>query len=78
MEPALLAQNGSLFLTRPTLATYMARRSDLEAAAADLFAAVLAGHVTIGIGNRYPLAEAARAQTELAARSTVGSGVLVP
>jgi len=78
MELGVLAQNGSLFLTRPTLATYTAKRADLEASAADLFAAVLAGQVTIAPGNRYPLADAAQAQRDLAARSTMGQGILVP
>ena len=78
MELGVLAQNGSLFLTRPTLATYTAKRTDLESSAAELFQAVLSGQVTIEPGNRYPLAEAAQAQRDLAARSTVGQGILVP
>jgi NADPH2:quinone reductase len=75
---AVLAQKGSLFLTRPTLATYVARREDLLAAAAELFAVVAAGAVTIHIGHRYRLAEAAAAHRDLEARNTTGSIVLLP
>ena len=77
MELSVLAQHGSLFLTRPTLATYIARRADLAANAADLFAAVLSGQVRIEPGHRYALKDAARAHTELEARATTGSGILL-
>jgi NADPH:quinone reductase len=73
-----LSRLGSLYLTRPTLATYTAHRSDLLAASQELFAAVASGQVTIPIGQRYPLAEAARAHRDLEARKTTGSTVLVP
>ena len=75
---AVLAQKGSLFLTRPTLATYVARREDLLAAAAELFAVVASGAVKIHIGHRYPLAEAAAAHRDLEGRATTGSIVLLP
>jgi NADPH2:quinone reductase len=75
---AVLAQKGSLFLTRPTLATYVARREDLLAAAAELFAVVASGAVEIHIGRRYPLAEAAAAHRDLEGRATTGSIVLLP
>jgi len=75
---AVLAQKGSLFLTRPTLATYVARREDLLAAAAELFAVVASGAVKIHIGHRYPLAEAAAAHHDLEGRKTTGSIVLLP
>jgi NADPH:quinone reductase len=78
VEPSLLASHGSLFLTRPTLNTYTAKRADLEASARDLFDIVLAGKVKIGIGQRYPLKDAARAHRELEARGTSGAGILVP
>ena len=78
VEPALLAQHGSLFLTRPTLNTYTAKRSDLEATAKDLFEAVLSGQVKIAVERRYPLQEAAQAHRDLEARSTLGAGILVP
>jgi NADPH2:quinone reductase len=75
---ALLAQHGSLYITRPTLATYIAGRSDLEAAAQELFAAVLAGTVRIDINRRYQLKDAARAHHDLESRNTTGSSILLP
>ena len=74
----ILAQKGSLFLTRPTLATYAATRADLVAATADLFEMVLSGKVKIEIGGTYPLAQAAQAHRDLEARKTTGSLVLLP
>ncbi len=78
VEPSLLASHGSLFLTRPSLNTYTAKRADLEASAKDLFDIVLSGQVKIDIGQRYPLGEAARAHRELEARGTTGASILVP
>jgi len=75
---ALLAMKGSLFLTRPTFMTYTARREDLVAAVAELFAVVESGAVKVSINHRYPLAEAAAAHRALEARETTGSIVLVP
>jgi NADPH:quinone reductase len=74
---AVLAQKGSLFLTRPTLMTYTEKREDLLAHAADLFDVVMRGAVRIHIGQRYPLKEAARAHRDLEARKTVGSTILL-
>jgi NADPH2:quinone reductase len=73
-----LASRGSLFITRPTLFSYAAKRADLEAMAADLFEMVASGKVKIDINQRYPLAEAARAHEELEARKTTGSSILLP
>lgn len=73
-----LASRGSLFITRPTLFSYAAKRADLEAMAADLFEMVASGKVKIDINQRYPLAEAARAHEELEARKTTGSLILLP
>jgi NADPH2:quinone reductase len=78
MELSVLAGHGSLFLTRPTLNTYTAKRADLVASAKDLFDVVLAGQVKIGVGQRYALKDAAQAHRELESRSTSGAGVLVP
>jgi len=75
-DPGLLAAKGSLFLTRPTLFTYTAKRSDLLATANELFDAVAAGRVTIAINQRYSLADAAEAHRALEARQTTGSTVL--
>lgn len=77
-EPALLAQKGSLFLTRPTLFHYVAQRPDLLAAAEELFARVADGTLRVAIGQRHALKECARAHEELAARRTTGSILLTP
>ncbi len=77
-EPTLLAQKGSLFLTRPTLFTYSAKRADLLAMAADLFAVVESGQVKIEIRQRYALRDAAQAHRDLEARKTSGTTVLLP
>ncbi|MDD2861817.1 MAG: quinone oxidoreductase [Acidiphilium sp.] len=73
-----LAAKGSLFLTRPTLATYTARRDDLVAVAGELFDVVAQGVVKIRVNQTFPLAEAAAAQEALEARRTTGSTVLIP
>jgi len=78
VDPALLAQKGSLYLTRPTLNTYSAKRADLEAGARELFDIVLSGKVKIETGRRYELKDAAQAHRDLEARATTGSGILVP
>lgn len=76
--PLLLSQKGSLFLTRPTLMAYTARREDLLETAADLFSVIRSGAVSVRIGATFPLREAAAAHRELEARRTTGSTVLVP
>jgi NADPH2:quinone reductase len=75
---AVLAQKGSLFLTRPTLATYVQKRDDLVAAAHELFEVVRSGAVKIEINQTYALEDAAAAHRDLEARKTTGSTVLVP
>jgi NADPH2:quinone reductase len=77
-NPGLLQQKGSLFLTRPTLNTYAAKREDLVAGANDLFDAVKSGKVRIEIAQRYPLKDAAQAHRDLEGRKTTGSTILVP
>ena len=74
--PSMLAQKGSLFLTRPTLYHYIAARSELETAARDLFDAVENGTVTIEINQRFALKDAAEAHRSLEARTTTGSTIL--
>jgi NADPH2:quinone reductase len=78
MSPMELAKRGSLFLTRPSLFAYIAKREDLDAAAKELFRAVTTRKVKLHVGQRYPLSEAAQAHRDLEARKTVGSTVLVP
>ena len=78
LEPSVLAAKGSLYLTRPTIMTYTAKRADLVASAAELFEVVRSGAVKIEVRQTYPLAEAARAHRDLEARRTTGSTVLLP
>ena len=78
ISPLELSKRGSLYLTRPTLFSYISRRADLDAAARDLFSAVRKGVVRVRIGQRYSLAEAAAAHRDLEARRTTGSTVLIP
>lgn len=77
-EPGILAAKGSLFLTRPTLMTYTAKRHDLVASTNELFEVVVSGAVKIEARQTYPLAEAAQAHRDLEARKTTGSTVLLP
>jgi NADPH2:quinone reductase len=72
---AILAQKGSLFLTRPSLMTYTAVREDLLAHARDLFAVVQSGAVKVEVSRTYPLAEASRAHRDLEGRKTTGSSI---
>ncbi len=74
----LLQFKGSLFATRPTLATYGAKRQDLLAIANDLFAVVGSGAVKIPINQKYALRDAAKAHGDLEARATTGASILVP
>ena len=73
-----LANRGSLFITRPSLMSYMAKREDLEAAAESLFGVVASGEVKIDVRQRYALADVDQAHTELEARKTTGSSILLP
>ena len=76
IELGILAAKGSLFLTRPTLNTYAAKRADMLAMARDLLDAVLSGAIKIEVHQTYPLKEAARAHSDLQSRKTTGSTVL--
>jgi NADPH2:quinone reductase len=75
---SILAQKGSLYVTRPTLATHVATPERLEAAAQELFGHLRSGAIRVDVERRYPLAQAAQAQADLAARRTTGSCVLIP
>jgi NADPH2:quinone reductase len=77
-EPVLLADKGSLFLTRPTLAHYTATRDELESAANALFEVIARGVVQPQIQQRYALGDVARAHTDLEARRTTGATLLLP
>jgi NADPH2:quinone reductase len=78
LDLGVLAAKGSLFLTRPSLMHYTAKREDLLAHARDLFAVVLAGAVKVNIMQEYALRDAARAHRDLEARKTSGSSILLP
>lgn len=75
-EPSILASKGSLFFTRPSLGTYIAKRSDLEEMSAELFKVVASGVVKIEINQHYDLKDAAQAHLDLESRKTTGSSVL--
>jgi NADPH:quinone reductase len=74
----ILSQKGSLYLTRPTLATYTANRADLEATAREVFEVIREGKVKVEIRHSYPIAEAVQVHRDLEGRRTVGSIVMVP
>ena len=74
----LLAKMGALFITRPTLFVYTAKRSDLLQSAGELFEIVMSGKVRIEVNQRYALEDAAKAQADLEARKTTGSTILLP
>lgn len=78
VDIGILAAKGSLFLTRPTLATYTAKHSDLIATATDLFSVVLSGAVKIEVNQTYALKDAAEAHRALEGRKTTGSTVFLP
>jgi NADPH2:quinone reductase len=77
-DPQRLQGAGSLFLTRPTLAHYIADRDELLNRAADVFDWILSGAMRISVSQRYPLAQARRAHEDLASRRTTGKLMLVP
>ena len=73
-----LAAGGSLFITRPTLGSYIASRDELLGRAGDLFAWIRHGRLSVRIGGTYPLDEAARAHQDLGSRRTTGKLILLP
>jgi NADPH2:quinone reductase len=78
MDPATLAAKGSLFLTRPTLASYAASREELTWRAGDLFRWIEAGELRLTVDHTFPLAEAAAAHQALEGRRTTGKLLLLP
>ena len=78
LDIKLLSQKGSLFATRPTIFSYIARREELEASAGALFEVVASGAVRIEINQRYALKDAAQAHADLEARKTTGTSILLP
>ncbi|KTC43448.1 hypothetical protein AO269_27185 [Pseudomonas putida] len=73
----ILSQKGSLYVTRPTLASY-AVPGAVQGMADELFEMIASGKLKVDVSQQYPLSEAAKAQTALAARETVGSTILLP
>lgn len=78
VDTQLLSQKGSLFMTRPTLFTYIARLQDLQAGAAELFGLIADGTLKVAVNRTWPLAEAAEAHRALEGRRTTGASVLLP
>jgi NADPH2:quinone reductase len=78
VDLSILSQLGSLYLTRPTLNTYAARRADLEQMAAELFEVIASGAVRVEINQRYALRDAAQAHRDLEGRKTTGCTILLP
>ncbi|HSO34586.1 MAG TPA: quinone oxidoreductase [Labilithrix sp.] len=78
IDPRILAQKGSLFLTRPTLGDYVRTRAELDATARDLFDVIASGAVRVRVAQTYPLRDAEGAHRDLEARKTTGSTVLIP
>jgi NADPH2:quinone reductase len=78
VDIGILAAKGSLFVTRPTLATHTAKRADLLAMSEDLFAVVRSGKVKIEVNQTYPLKDASEAHRALESRKTTGSSLLMP
>jgi NADPH2:quinone reductase len=76
LDIGTLAQKGSLYVTRPTLATYASKREDLLAGAAEVFDLVRRGILKVNLNQEFPLKDAARAHRELEARRTTGASVL--
>ena len=77
-DVGILGEKGSLYLTRPSLMTYVASDEALQANTADLFEVVGSGAVKIEVNQTYALADAAKAHQDLEGRRTTGSTVLLP
>jgi NADPH:quinone reductase len=77
-DPQLLNSKGSLYLTRPTLAHYVATSDELRARTKELFEWVESGRLSVRVDRTYPLAEAAAAQRALESRGTTGKVLLIP
>jgi NADPH:quinone reductase len=77
-DAQILAQKGSLFLTRPRLVDYIATREELLSRVRDIFGWILAGRLKVTVGESFPLAQAAQAHERLAGRKTIGKVLLIP
>jgi NADPH2:quinone reductase len=77
IAPGILAEKGSLYLTRPSLFSYISTRAELDSAANEVFAMLTAGKLQVEINQRFPLSQAKAAHEALESRSTTGSTVLI-
>jgi NADPH2:quinone reductase len=77
-DPIVLSQKGSLYVTRPTVAHYIATREELLARSGALFGMMAAGKLKLRIEHMYPLAGAQRAHRDLEGRKTTGKLLLIP
>ena len=78
LDLQLLAANGSLYITRPTMLSYTATEEELRQSSEDLFARILAGDIRVEVNQRYALADVQQAHRDLESRKTTGSTVLLP
>jgi NADPH2:quinone reductase len=78
IDPLVLSQKGSLFLTRPSLANYISDPQELHARAADIFGWIASGRLRVNVYKSYPLADAAEAHRDLEGRKTTGKLLLKP
>lgn len=78
VDPVILMQKGSLFLTRPTLANYIATREELEQRSSDVFRWILSGKLKLRIGQTYPFRDVAQAHRDLESRKSTGKLLLIP
>ena len=78
LDPAILGQKGSLFLTRPSLFSYIAKNEELASRAADIMGWVTSGKMKVRIGATFPLADAKAAHDALEGRKTTGKVLLIP
>jgi len=78
LDPMELQNHGSIYLTRPTMGHYIASREELLGRTSELFEWIASGELSVRIGGRYPLADAARAHEDLASRKTTGKLLLIP
>jgi NADPH2:quinone reductase len=76
--PGELALSGSLYFTRPTLATHMARPGWMQASADRIFNLIEGGHLSVDVNQRYALSDVVSAHQDLEGRRTTGSSVLIP
>ncbi len=77
-DPITLLQKGSLYVTRPTLAHYIATREELLARSGAVFGMIAAGWLKLRIEHKYPLSEVQRAHRDLEGRKTTGKLLLIP